>query len=177
MFKNLFSRKKDTKVFVIGLDCAPPELIFDAWRDELPNLKRLMDSGAYGVMYSSGVGLPKNELLSYYWITLSASGGHEKASELALKMAKQLSNEQISQAEADAKKFVPRTYASLNDPATVIFVQYALHNIGYDAGPIDGMPGKMTREGIRAYEEASNLPVNGQISISLLDGLIQSTTK
>lgn len=53
MFKNLFGRKKDTKVFVIGLDCAPPELIFDAWRDELPNLKRLMDSGAYGVMYSS----------------------------------------------------------------------------------------------------------------------------
>jgi len=25
MFKNLFSRKKDPKVFVIGLDCAPPE--------------------------------------------------------------------------------------------------------------------------------------------------------
>lgn len=53
MFKNLFGRKKDTKVFVIGLDCAPPELIFDAWRDELPNFKRLLDGGAYSVMYSS----------------------------------------------------------------------------------------------------------------------------
>ena len=132
---------------------------------------------AYGVMYGTGLGLPKDELESYYWITLAASGGHEKAGEVAMEIAKRLSNEQISQVEADAKKFVPKSYASLNDPATVIFVQYALRDIGYDAGPIDGMPGKMTREGIRAYEEASNLPVDGRISVSLLDGLIQSTSK
>jgi TPR repeat protein len=132
---------------------------------------------AYGVMYGSGLGLPKDDLESYYWITLSASGGHVKAGELAMRIAKRLSNEQISQAEADAKKFVPKSYSSLTDPATVMFVQYALHNIGYDAGPIDGMPGTMTRKGIRAYEEASNLPVNGKISVSLLDGLIQSTSK
>ncbi|HSS63231.1 MAG TPA: SEL1-like repeat protein [Gammaproteobacteria bacterium] len=132
---------------------------------------------AYGVMYGSGLGLPKDDLESYYWISLAASGGHEKAGEVAMKIAKRLSNEQISQVEADAKKFVPKSYASLTDPATVIFVQYALRNIGYDAGPIDGMPGRMTRQGIRAYEEASNLPVNGRISVSLLDGLIESTSR
>ena len=33
------------KVLVIGLDCAPPELVFDQWRDELPNFKRVMDDG------------------------------------------------------------------------------------------------------------------------------------
>lgn len=48
MLKRLLGRKpKEPKVFVIGLDCAPPELIFEQWRDELPNLKRLMDGGAY----------------------------------------------------------------------------------------------------------------------------------
>ncbi len=52
MFKRFFSRKKDPKVFVIGLDCAPPELIFDAWRNELPNLKKLMDRGSYREMMS-----------------------------------------------------------------------------------------------------------------------------
>ena len=132
---------------------------------------------AYGVMYGSGLGLPQDDLKSYYWMTLAASGGHEKAGEMAMKIAKRLSNEQISQAEADAKKFVPKSYASLSDPATVMFVQYALRNIGYDAGPVDGMPGKRTRKGIRAYEEASNLPVRGQISVSLLDGLVASTSK
>jgi len=53
MLDRLFRRKKAPKVFVIGLDCAPPELIFDAWHDELPNFRSLMDQGAYGQMFSS----------------------------------------------------------------------------------------------------------------------------
>lgn len=40
------------KVFVIGLDCGEPSLVFDRWRDELPNLRRLMDDGAYGLLES-----------------------------------------------------------------------------------------------------------------------------
>ena len=54
MFRKLFGRKAlAKKVFVIGLDCAPPELLFDAWRRELPNLGKLMDGGAYGELFSS----------------------------------------------------------------------------------------------------------------------------
>ncbi len=53
MLKKLFGRKKSPKVFVIGLDCAPPELIFHTWRDKLPNFKRLIDGGATSEMYSS----------------------------------------------------------------------------------------------------------------------------
>ncbi len=52
MFKNLFSRRKTPKVFVIGLDCAPPELLFDQWRQELPYLGRLMDHGGYAELMS-----------------------------------------------------------------------------------------------------------------------------
>ena len=40
------------KVLVIGLDCAPPELVFDQWRDELPNFKRVMDNGVWGKLES-----------------------------------------------------------------------------------------------------------------------------
>jgi ATP sulfurylase len=40
------------KVFVIGLDCAPPEHVFEAWRHELPNLDRLMSGGVYGKLQS-----------------------------------------------------------------------------------------------------------------------------
>ena len=36
------------KVAVIGLDCAEPSLIFDRWLDDLPNMKRLMESGMPG---------------------------------------------------------------------------------------------------------------------------------
>ncbi len=42
-----------TKVVVIGLDCAPPELVFDKWRKELPVLNRLMSTGIYGKLEST----------------------------------------------------------------------------------------------------------------------------
>lgn len=54
MLKSLLSRKKkNQKVFVIGLDCAPPELLFDAWRDKLPHFRQLINHGIYSQMMSS----------------------------------------------------------------------------------------------------------------------------
>ena len=50
---NLFRRKKEPKVLVIGLDCGAPELIFDTWPDLLPNLRSLMERGVYGDLMSS----------------------------------------------------------------------------------------------------------------------------
>ena len=41
-----------TKVLVIGLDCAGPELVFDRFKDELPNLSAMMDNGIYGELES-----------------------------------------------------------------------------------------------------------------------------
>ena len=40
------------KVLVIGLDCAEPSLVFDQWRNDLPNLNRLMEAGSYGRLES-----------------------------------------------------------------------------------------------------------------------------
>ena len=48
-----FRKKKERKVFVIGLDCGAPELVFDRWRDHLPNLTRLAQGGLYGDLTSS----------------------------------------------------------------------------------------------------------------------------
>jgi len=45
-------KKKSSKLFVIGLDCATPQLVFDQFRKDLPNLDRLMSAGAYGRLRS-----------------------------------------------------------------------------------------------------------------------------
>jgi predicted AlkP superfamily phosphohydrolase/phosphomutase len=37
---------------IIGLDCAEPSLVFERWRDELPTLGTLIDTGAYGRLTS-----------------------------------------------------------------------------------------------------------------------------
>ncbi len=36
------------KVFIIGLDCAPPALVFERWKEQLPNLRILMEKWVYG---------------------------------------------------------------------------------------------------------------------------------
>lgn len=41
------------KVFIMGLDCAAPELVFEKWKNDLPNLKDLMEKGIYGKLEST----------------------------------------------------------------------------------------------------------------------------
>ena len=41
------------KVFVFGIDGAPPELIFGRWLDELPNIKGCIDKGTYARLNST----------------------------------------------------------------------------------------------------------------------------
>lgn len=41
------------KVFLFGIDGAPPELIFDKWKNELPNISKLMDQGSHARMEST----------------------------------------------------------------------------------------------------------------------------
>ncbi len=59
MFK-LFRRKRPRRVLVVGLDCAPPAVLFKTGdehplglKDQLPNLSRLIDEGIYGPLSSS----------------------------------------------------------------------------------------------------------------------------
>ena len=41
------------RLLIMGLDSAPPELVFDKFRDKLPNLRGLMEHGVYARMHSS----------------------------------------------------------------------------------------------------------------------------
>ena len=42
-------------------------------------------------------------------------------------------------------------------------IQTALKNAGFYTGTVDGKTGKMTREGIRAFQKANNLPADGMV--------------
>lgn len=46
-------RRKPRRLLVIGLDCAPPHLVFDAFRADLPTLAHLTDNGTWGTLHSS----------------------------------------------------------------------------------------------------------------------------
>jgi predicted AlkP superfamily phosphohydrolase/phosphomutase len=40
------------RIFVLGLDCMTPQLVFERWVEDLPNFKRLMTEGVWGKMQS-----------------------------------------------------------------------------------------------------------------------------
>ena len=44
---------KINKVAVIGLDCAEPSLVFERWRNDLPNLTKLVEKGWFGNLKST----------------------------------------------------------------------------------------------------------------------------
>src|SRR5438874_2438671 len=46
------AKKNRRRVMVIGLDCAAPELVFDRWLEELPNLKAICAKSFYGPLRS-----------------------------------------------------------------------------------------------------------------------------
>ena len=48
--------RKKPKLLVIGLDSAPPRLLFQDFRDKLPNLREMMDSGLTAPLRSNELG-------------------------------------------------------------------------------------------------------------------------
>lgn len=56
-------------------------------------------------------------------------------------------------------------------PEVVSSVQDALNNLGYAAGPVDGLIGNRTRNAISAYQTDVGLPVTGEIDAALLESL------
>ena len=56
-------------------------------------------------------------------------------------------------------------------PYSVAAVQRVLNDLGYSAGPIDGLMGGKTRGAIRAYQADKGLPTSGEPSRSLYDHL------
>lgn len=42
-------------------------------------------------------------------------------------------------------------------------IQVALKNAGYDPGTLDGKMGRQTRDAIKAFQRANNLPVDGRV--------------
>lgn len=41
------------KTVIIGLDGASPEIFFDKWKNELPNIKKIIETGAHGILKST----------------------------------------------------------------------------------------------------------------------------
>ncbi len=53
-------------------------------------------------------------------------------------------------------------------PSKMRVMQRLLNQLGYNAGPVDGVVGRKTRAAIRLYQEGADLPVTGRITDALV---------
>ncbi len=106
-----------------------------------------LDTGHYNLAgaYFYGIGGSKRRSEAIRLWRLSASMGNEGAVEILRKNG----------------------YAPV-DPRQV---QQRLTDLGYDPGPIDGKPGRKTREAIRAFQRDESLSVDGKLTVSLMAAL------
>ena len=128
---------------------------------------------AYGVVHAAGLGLPQNPVRGFAWLLIAERGGHKEAKRVAVALKKKMTPEQAARATAQADKFVPGTETRFVDPPTVMYVEQVLNGLGFDAGPVDGVLGKLSRAAIRKYQASRDLAADGKVTPELLRRLLK----
>lgn len=124
-----------------------------------------------GMAYATGQGLPRDRVAAYTWLSLAAAQKDANANRERAALAKQMSKTEIADANARVRKWHAQANNALLDPPTVRFVQVALTDLGFPAGPVDGQLGPRTREALSAYQEKAGLAKNGGLSASVIEKL------
>jgi membrane fusion protein, multidrug efflux system len=68
----------------------------------------------------------------------------------------------------------PQQQAELGSDDAVSAVQQTLNDLGFDAGPVDGVMGERTREALGAFQEQNDLPPTGELDRASFDRLMGS---
>lgn len=127
---------------------------------------------AYGVAWAAGLGLPRNSEKAYYWLTVAADNGVVDAADVRDTIGQQLSAAVQERSRNDAGRFTPQADGSLVDPPTVLYVQTALNELGYDPGEPDGQVGATTRQAIESFQRINGYPDTGEITSALLQQIL-----
>lgn len=113
-----------------------------------------------GLAYAIGEGIAPDLIESYKWLTIAGASGHERAARSRVALAGRMIREEMLPAERAAARWAPPRGTTDPDQPLVRFVQFALTELGYDAGGIDGVLGRRTRTAIAAFARRKGLRVN-----------------
>jgi S1-C subfamily serine protease len=124
-------------------------------------------------MYARGLGVEKNPVEAYKWLTLASRGGIKEAGKTLAEVRKEMAEDQIKKARADVRAFQPKdeaggSSATAPEPRLVKQAQELLGKLGYDAGRPDGKLKVKTRKAVADFQEAAGLPVTGDITERLV---------
>ena len=131
---------------------------------------------AFGVLLAAGKPYPKNPAAGYRWLLLAAAQGNAEAEKAVAALEKQLDAGERDRAQAWAQAFRPiPSSVDFADRPTVMYVQYRLNGLGYQAGPVDGLSGPRTSVAVDRYRSARSLGGEDGITVELVEALFNDT--
>ncbi|MEX2480361.1 MAG: peptidoglycan-binding protein [Gammaproteobacteria bacterium] len=127
-----------------------------------------------GRLHAQGHGVTQDYVEAHRWYNLAAARGHGHAAQARDTLAQRMSRAQIADAQRRAEQWQPGAAVATTDTQAMSSrevngaIQSGLNELGYDAGPADGVMGGRTRAAIRDYQKDHAVRVDGQPSTSLL---------
>lgn len=138
------------------------------------------------LLFQEGFGVPQSTADAYTWFLIAANAGDSAAGDRAAQLRPSLSPGTRAEAEGAASSFQPRPVdaaaqgqyppqAWTAGPAQLTArAQALLTDLGYDAGPADGVLGERTRRAIVRYQRDAGLEPGAPLNASLVARLEQS---
>ena len=83
----------------------------------------------------------------------------EEVNSLREQLARIQQGSEAAMGETGRKRVIPE----VKEHPSIRQIQSALTNAGYDPGSVDGKMGRKTKDAIRAFQRANNLPVDGKV--------------
>jgi hypothetical protein len=118
------------------------------------------------------MGLPVDRVEAWKWLRAAESGGNEEAADLRRKVELTLDDAGKKEAERLFAEWQPRRSTEPVDDPTIRFVQYALFQLGYEPGPVDGKRGPTTMAAVKRYGRAAGLaPADDAITVDVIERL------
>jgi len=126
-----------------------------------------------GQLYADGCGTRQNYIEAHKWFNIAAAWGHDRAAEARRNLEGRMTSVQIAEAQRLAGEWEPAASAEAESGATysVRNAQIFLNELGYNAGPEDGVIGSTTRSAIRAYQYDNGLTATGDLTYALFEQL------
>ena len=138
-----------------------------------------------GSSYAKGEGVPQDDIHAYAWFNLAGAQGFQKAEQARTHIRQRMTPTQIAEAQKLSRELAARIAEDRGEPApalvfgnpvpppepsrdTVRQVQAYLALLGYDLGPVDGLPGRRTTAAVRRFQQDFGMTPTGRISDELL---------
>ena len=138
-----------------------------------------------GIMYHSGRGVPEDDIQAYAWFNLAAAQGVGGAEQARTRIRQRMAQAQIAEAQKLSRELAVWIADGRGEPTpapisgtpvrppepsrdTVRQVQAYLALLGYDPGPVDGLPGRRTTAAVRRFQQDLGMAPTGRISDELL---------